>query len=220
MKSWWRTDEKLMKNWRRDDKELLKEWWRTDEEMVLSGLLPRTFYFTGKLSPDGLPGLDISLTEPTRAPPAVLIMACWQFWFGNKSNTTWYYTLTCCCKKYVPGRRSSPWMGPLTLLSLLSLSSCSWSTWSLTVSFVMHGPQNVRNHIMIKDCFLDHSIPVLWALLTRKTTKAYYDGVFEPLRRMMEERVAGAAYFENKAVVVDFELAISAALRAAFPNFR
>ena len=38
--------------------------------------------------------------------------------------------------------------------------------------------------------------------------------------RMMEERVAGAAYFENKAVVVDFELAISAALRAAFPNFR
>ena len=80
--------------------------------------------------------------------------------------------------------------------------------------------QNVTNHIMIKDCFLDHSIPVLWALLTRKTTKAYYDGVFEPLRRMMEERVAGAAYFENKAVVVDFELAISAALRAAFPNFR
>ena len=94
---------------------------------------------------------------------------------------------------------------------------------NLPVLFQMAREKNCGTsikHIMIKDCFLDHSIPVLWALLTRKTIKAYYDGVFEPLRRTMEERVAGAAYFENKAVVVDFELAISAALRAAFPNFR
>ena len=73
---------------------------------------------------------------------------------------------------------------------------------------------------MNKDFLPDHSIPVLWALLSRKTTKAYYDGVFLPLKRLMDGRVTGVEYYQNKAVVVDYELAIAAAIRAAFPNFR
>jgi hypothetical protein len=61
------------------------------------------------------------------------------------------------------------------------------------------------------------TVVVAWALLTRKTKAQYEFGFFEPLRALMDDRLAGAV-MPHKIIVTDYEIAIVSAFKGAFPN--